>query len=70
MSEVSPLARVGGGPGRRAALIWPRGAEDRLMGCEDGLSLAARNEGGLGGNVESEDGCDAEGRVGALSSRL
>jgi hypothetical protein len=40
------------------------------MGLEDGLSLAARNEGGLGGNVESEDGCDAEGRVGALSNRL
>lgn len=70
MSEVSPLARAGGGPGRRAALIWPSGAEDRLMGFEKGPSLAVRNEGGLGGNVESEDGCDVEGEVGALSDRL
>jgi hypothetical protein len=70
ISEVSPLARVGGGPGRRAALIWPRGAEDRLMGFEYELSLAARNEGGLEGFVESEIGCDGEGELGALSDRL
>lgn len=31
MSEVSPLARVGGGPGRRAAFICPRGAEEGVM---------------------------------------
>lgn len=31
MSEVRPLARVGGGPGRRAAFVGPSGAEEEVM---------------------------------------
>jgi hypothetical protein len=70
MSEVSPLARVGGGPGRRAALIWPRGAEDILIVFENDPSVAVRNEGGLGGDVVSCEGCGAVGDLDALYNRL
>jgi hypothetical protein len=47
MSDVKPLALDGGGPGRRAALSGPRGAEeaDMLFG---GLSKELRSDGGLG----------------------
>lgn len=51
MSDVSPLARVGGGPGRRAALICPRGAEEGVIAFEGDPSFADRSEGGLRGEV-------------------
>lgn len=70
MSEVSPLARVGGGPGRRAAFICPRGAEDGVIVFENDPSFAVRNEGGLGGDIESWDGCDMDRDLGAPSDRL
>lgn len=56
MSDVSPLARAGGGPGRRAAFICPRGAEDGVMVLGSRPSLTTRSEGGLGGEGELCDG--------------
>jgi hypothetical protein len=70
MSEVSPLARVGGGPGRRAALICPSGAEDGVIIFENDPSLAVRSEGGLGGEIEACDGCNVGGDSDASSGRF
>jgi hypothetical protein len=70
MSEVSPLARVGGGPGRRAALICPRGAEDGVIVFENDPSLAVRSEGGLGREIEACDGCNVGGDPDASSGRF
>ncbi len=67
MSEVSPLALVGGGPGRRAAFIWPSGAEDGVKVLEKDPTFAVRSEGGLGGEVEPSDGCSVEGDLEASS---
>ena len=67
MSEVSPLARAGGGPGRRAAFICPRGAEEEVIVLEHGPSFAIRKEGGLGGGLESRDDCTVEEEFGASS---
>lgn len=39
MSVVNPLDRAGGGPGRRAALTWPRGVEEAVM-----LAVVGRSE--------------------------
>lgn len=52
MSDVSPLARTGGGAGRRAAFIWPKGAEDWVMVLESDPSTGKRSEGGLGGDTQ------------------
>jgi hypothetical protein len=70
MSDVSPLARVGGGPGRRAALICARGAEDGLMVLGKDPSLATRREGGLGGESESCKGCNVGGDLQAFAGWL
>ena len=61
MSDVSPLARAGGGPGRRAAFICPKGAEDRVMVLASDPSLGNRSEGGLGGEAEFGGGCSVGG---------
>jgi hypothetical protein len=49
MSEFSPLARVGGGPGLLAAFVGPSGAEEGLM---EGAMVAfcELNDGGLIGD--------------------
>jgi hypothetical protein len=52
MSDVNPLALDGGGPGRRAALSGPRGAEEADMFRE--LSKELRSDGGLGDVVARE----------------
>lgn len=49
MSELSPLARVGGGPGLRAAFVGPSGAEEGLMVVPI-PELCEPNEGGLVGD--------------------
>ncbi len=62
MSEFSPLARVGGGPGLRAAFVGPNGAEEGLMEepmpvlCEpsDGGLVGDCGVGVLSDKVESE----------------
>jgi hypothetical protein len=55
MSEVRPLALVGGGPGRRAALVGPRGEEEEDM--VGALGLVGGMEGGLFG-TSGVDGCE------------
>jgi hypothetical protein len=45
MSEVKPLALDGRGPGRRAALVGPRGEDDEDM--VGALGLVGGMEGGL-----------------------
>lgn len=67
MSEVSPLARAGGAPGRRAAFICPKGAEEEVIVLEYGPSFAIRREGGLGGGLESGDDCTVEEEFGGSS---
>jgi hypothetical protein len=73
MSDVKPLALDGGGPGRRAALSGPRGAEegDMLLGE---LSKELRSDGGLGDVVAKEsvpaDAVALEGSAEALSVSL
>jgi hypothetical protein len=52
MSDVKPLALEGGGPGRRAALSGPRGAEEADMFGE--LSNELRSDGGLGDVVAAQ----------------
>jgi hypothetical protein len=47
MSDVRPLALEGRGPGRRAALSGPRGAEEAVMLFGE-LSKEVRSDGGLG----------------------
>ena len=70
MSDVSPLARAEGGPGRRAALICPRGAEDGVMVLGSMPSLATRSEGGLGGEGEPCNGSNVGGDLEAAGSWL
>jgi hypothetical protein len=77
MSDVKPLALDGGGPGRRAALSGPRGAEegDMLLGE---LSKELRSDGGLGDVVAKEsvsvavpaDAVPLEGSADAVSVSL
>src|SRR5271156_781637 len=73
MSDVKPLALDGGGPGRRAALSGPRGAEeaDMLLGE---LSKELHSDGGLRDVVAKEsvpaDAVSLEGSVDALSVSL
>ena len=70
MSDVKPLALDGGGPGRRAALSGPRGAEeaDMLFGA---LSKELRSDGGLGDGAAGQsvpaDAVALEGSADALS---
>ena len=52
ISEVRPLDLDGGGPGRRAALVGPRGAEEEFIGLRHG-SREVRREGGRGGVARS-----------------
>jgi hypothetical protein len=56
MSDVSPLALVGGGAGRRAAFICPRGAEDGVMVLGNDPSVDVRREGGRGGEGKLLEG--------------
>lgn len=58
MSEVSPLASAGGGPGRRAALIWPSGAEEAVMVFDAVPSFALRSDGSLAGEGYFCNGAD------------
>lgn len=61
MSEFSPLARLGSGPGLRAALVGPSGAEEGFI--EAAMpALCELNDGGLEGELGSEEviGEDAE----------
>jgi hypothetical protein len=53
MSEVRPLALEGRGPGRRAALSGPRGAEEAVMLFGE-LSKEVRSDGGFGDVVAGE----------------
>lgn len=61
MSEESPLA-LGTGPGRRAAFVGPRGADEELMVVAVPFSLDELSVGGLGVDVSrvpgSADGVD------------
>jgi hypothetical protein len=70
MSEVSSLARKGTGPGRRAALTCPRGAEEGVMVFGNDPSSGVRSEGGFGGEVQSCGGRDVGGYLGASSRGL
>jgi hypothetical protein len=73
MSDVKPLALDGGGPGRRAALSGPRGAEEAVMLFGE-LSKELRNDGGLRGVAAGEsvpaDAVALEGSANALSVTL
>jgi hypothetical protein len=70
MSDVKPLALDGGGPGRRAALSGPRGAEEAVMLFGE-LSKELRSDGGLGDVAAGEsvpaDAVALEGSADALS---
>ena len=54
MSDVRPLALDGGGPGLRAALVGPRGADEALKG-DAAVPAGLFKDGGLG------DVCDVAG---------
>jgi hypothetical protein len=73
MSDVKPLALDGGGPGRRAALSGPRGAEEAVMLLGE-LSKELRNDGGLRDVAAAEsvpaDAVALEGSADALSVTL
>ena len=69
ISDVKPLALEGGGPGRRAALRGPRGAEEAVMMFGE-LSKEVRSDGGLGEVVAGGSALSELGELGESMDTL
>ena len=69
ISDVKPLALEGSGPGRRAALSGPRGAEEAVMVFGE-LSKEVRSDGGLGDVVAGGAAVSKVGELGESTDAL